>query len=105
MSSLPVLKPVEVIRKLRAEALAKWAKEHQGQFYKILAKILPKETHGTLDVHPHEDFIRYLQEEEAKKLAGAGEPVMMIECDADEIPKEEKGKKKQTPPIKVLPKP
>ncbi len=67
-----------------AEGLAKWAKDHKGQFYKILAKILPKEIHGTVE-HKHEDFIRFLQEQDAKKKLEAGQPIKMIDTDGVQV--------------------
>ncbi len=67
-----------------AEGLAKWAVDHKGQFYKILAKILPKEIHGTVE-HKHEDFIRYLQAQDAKKQLEAGQPLKMIDTEGVEM--------------------
>ncbi len=66
------------------EAFVKWAKAHRGQYYKILAKILPKEIHGTIE-HKHEDFIKYLQAQDAKKELEAGQPVRMIDTDGVEV--------------------
>ncbi len=77
-----------------AEALTEWARSHKSSFFKIYATMQPKKLQASVE-HPHEDFIRYLQEEETKKLAGTGKPVRMIECDSEEI-KEEKGKGKNS---------
>ena len=44
--------------------------------------------------HKHEDFIRYLQEQEAKRLEESGKPFKMIECDSEEIKKENGNDKK-----------
>ncbi len=86
------------------KALLDWAKGHKGRFYEIWAKMNPKKLEGT--IRPHEDFIKYLQEQDAKRLEESGKPFKMIECPGEEQNKqEEKGKKKQTPPIKVLPNP
>ncbi len=67
------------------DALVKWGKEHRGQYYKLLARSFPKEIHGSLEVHPHEDFIKRCIEEDAKKKLEAGQPIKMIDTQAVEM--------------------
>ena len=62
------------------DGLLEWGEENKGAFYKIVAKILPKEIHGVVE-HRHEDFIKRLGEKERLKELEQGNPVKMIDTD------------------------
>ncbi len=67
------------------EALFEWARGHKGRFYEIWARMLPKKLQASVE-HTHEDFIRYLQEEEAKRLEQIGKPLKLIEAETGNTP-------------------
>ncbi len=45
----------------------------------------PKKLQASVE-HKHEDFIRYLQEEEAKRLEQIGKPLKLIETETGNTP-------------------
>ncbi len=71
-----------------AKALTEWAQSHKSNFFKIYASMHPRKLQATVE-HKHENFVKWVQEEEAKKLKEAGKPFKMIECSGDEISKKE----------------
>ncbi len=74
------------------EGLVKWAKGLEGTctspkngnnlklFYTLFAKTLPKEIKTEDRNKTHEQFIKWIQSEEAKKLAESGQPTALIEA-------------------------
>lgn len=70
------------------EGLTEWGKKNKGAFYKILAKILPKEITGTVE-HKHEDFIKRLIDVQRQKELESGQPIKMIDVDIENVGQQE----------------
>ncbi len=67
-----------------AKALTEWAQSHKSNFFKIYASMHPKKIQASVE-HRHENFINWIQEQEAEKLEGKGKPTMFIDAPGEEI--------------------
>jgi len=61
------------------EALFEWAKDNKKSFYSMYAKMVTKEIKTEDKNKSHDQFVKWIQEQEAEELEGKGKPLMLID--------------------------